>query len=168
MIICIYYNLLEAKDFACSHVLPLLLLWVTGAGHCKLAQSPVVLSTTPCRSSQLLWVSGHLRCSVCTWPRGICFPHARCTWESSDVCKHSLGSQRGREAVLPGFSLGEHVWCTTAAKQASLCHQSPAVMVLDMSTGADVDLECGERHKELIPSGARSHVCEPSDSHMCL
>lgn len=40
---------------------------------------------------------------VCTWPRGICFPHARCTREPSDVHERSLGCQRGRGSVVPSF-----------------------------------------------------------------
>lgn len=87
------------------------------------------------------------------------------TWESSDVHERS---QRGRGAVMPGFSPDEHVWCIIAAKLASLCHQSPPTTTLDTSTSADVDLECGESHKWLAPSRARSHVCEPRESHMCL
>lgn len=106
---------------------------------------------------------------VCTWPRGICFPHARCTHGNPLMSMSAPLAVRGAgDLWCPAFSLGEHVWCIIAAKQAALCHQSPATIMLDTSTSVDVGLECGESHKWLVPSGARSHVCELRDSHMCL
>lgn len=158
IIICILLHI-EAKDFAGSHVLLVLLLWVRGAGHCRLALSPVALPRTPCGYGQVLLVSKHLRCSE--------FAHGLEVFVFPMQCAHRnplrsmsapLALRGAGDLWCLAFSLGEHVWCIIAAKQAALCHQSPATIVLDTSTSVDVGLECGESHKWLVPSGARSRL----------